>query len=231
MVKEFKPVKTNHPQEMDDWLAARSKTYANWLENGEISYSSRVIPVGESLPNRQWVLPTMQVTRIIADAGLIALTDCVCRTRYNRCGKPTSVCLVLNEYAQKFIDKRLARPIGLEEAAQVLKGADESGLVHLSLYRPDHALYALCSCCSCCCHDLQLLLRHKQTRLVARADYIAATDLTLCTDCGACADRCPFGARQVVDGSLHYDPERCYGCGLCVSTCAPKAIELKPKGI
>lgn len=48
--------------------------------------------------------------------------------------------------------------IGLEEAAAVLKQADANGLVHLSLYRPKHSLYALCSCCPCYCHDLQLLV-------------------------------------------------------------------------
>ena len=119
------------------------------------------------------------------------------------------------------------RTYGLEEAAAVLKQADENGLVHLSLYRPNHSLYALCSCCPCCCHDLQLLLRYRQSRLVARADYTAATDIARCTNCGECVDCCPFGAREIVEGALHYQPERCYGCGLCVSACPTEAIELK----
>ncbi len=212
---------------MDEWLAERYGMYTEWLDEGRIAYSSRVIPVGKSLPDRQWVLPTMQVNRIIADAGLIALTDCVCRTHYRRCDKPVSVCLLLDEFGQLFIDKGRARPIGLEEAAAVLKQADENGLVHLSLYRPNHALYALCSCCACCCHDLQLLLRYRQSRLVARADYVATTDPARCTGCGECVDRCPFGAREIVEGALHYQPERCFGCGVCVSACPTDAIELK----
>jgi hypothetical protein len=60
---------------MDEWLAERCGMYAEWLDEDRIAYSSRVIPVGRSLPDRQWILPTMQVNRIIADAGLIALTD------------------------------------------------------------------------------------------------------------------------------------------------------------
>ena len=52
---------------MDEWLAERCGMYTEWLDEGRIAYSSRVIPVGKSLPGRQWVLPTMQVNRIIEE--------------------------------------------------------------------------------------------------------------------------------------------------------------------
>jgi hypothetical protein len=41
---------------MDEWLAERCGMYTEWLDVGRIAYSSRVIPVGKSLPDRQWVL-------------------------------------------------------------------------------------------------------------------------------------------------------------------------------
>jgi hypothetical protein len=77
-----------------------------WLDEARIAYSSRVLPIGKSLPDRQRVLPAMQVDRIIGDAGLIALTDCVCRTHYRRCDKPVSVCLLLDEFGQMFIGRK-----------------------------------------------------------------------------------------------------------------------------
>jgi heterodisulfide reductase subunit A-like polyferredoxin len=70
-------------------------------------------------------------------------------------------------------------------------------------------------------------VRYRQSRLVARADYTAATDPARCTGCGECVGRCPFDARKIVEGSLHEHLDRCYGCGLCVSACPAEAIELK----
>jgi NAD-dependent dihydropyrimidine dehydrogenase PreA subunit len=46
-----------------------------WLDEARIAYSSRVLPIGKSLPDRRWLLPAMQVNRIIADAGRIAVTN------------------------------------------------------------------------------------------------------------------------------------------------------------
>ena len=31
---------------------------------------------------------------------------------------------------------------------------------------------------------------------------ISVTDASACTDCGGCVERCQFGAREMVDGSL-----------------------------
>jgi NAD-dependent dihydropyrimidine dehydrogenase PreA subunit len=51
-------------------------------------------------------------------------------------------------------------------------------------------------------------------------------------ECGECVERCHFGARRLDEGALAYDPEQCYGCGLCVTTCPAGAVglELRPAG-
>lgn len=138
-----------------------------------------------------------------------------------------NVCLLLNQYGRTFIDKGLSREISFEESMSVLKTANERGLVHLSLYRPDHELYALCSCCSCCCHDLQLLLDFQQDVLVARSDYVAETDMDQCTHCGECIQRCSFKARIRENDEMVYNVQKCYGCGLCVTTCPVGATAMR----
>ena len=45
-------------------------------------------------------------------------------------------------------------------------------------------------------------------------------------DCGLCVDRCQFGARELVHGSLSIDQDPCFGSGLCVSSCPTYAITL-----
>ncbi|GAG03964.1 unnamed protein product, partial [marine sediment metagenome] len=58
---------------------------------------------------------------------------------------------------------------------------------------------------------------------------ISVTDASACTDCGDCVDRCQFGAREMVKGSLSFNPDLCFGCGLCVSSCPTNAITLVDK--
>ena len=38
---------------MDEWLAERCGMYTEWLDEGRIAYSSRVLPIGKSLPGTQ----------------------------------------------------------------------------------------------------------------------------------------------------------------------------------
>ncbi len=211
----------------DDFLDERLVRYDRWLAAGKISFSSKVVPVSESFEAKQWVLPSEQVRKILESARSIALQKCMCREHYSRCDKPLEVCLILNESGDKFVEKGTARHISLAEAVEVLKKADETGLVHLSLYMPHHEVFALCSCCPCCCHDLQILKLCSRKDLVARSEYVAKTDLNACINCGACAERCPFEARRLVGGALAYDETKCLGCGLCVSVCPVEATTMQ----
>lgn len=214
--------------EKDIYLEKMLAKYDDWLGKGQISFSSRVVPVSESLSARQWVLPQGQVMGILEAAEKIALQNCICRTRYNRCDKPLEVCFVFNGAADRFVSKGDARYVSLTEAAEVLQEADRSGLVHLSLYMPDHEVFALCSCCSCCCHDFQIVRKYDRKELMVRSDYVAETDEEACTHCGDCVERCAFDARTVSQNLMTYDAAACKGCGLCVSVCPVDATSLSP---
>ncbi len=215
---------------IDAFLDERLNRYDKWLNSNKISFSSKVIPVSESLEGKQWILPGEQVAGILKEARSITLKDCECRTHYNRCEKPTEVCLLLNEVGDKSVAMGNGRHIELDEALIVLHNADKSGLVHLTLYRPDHQVYALCSCCSCCCHDFQIIRQYDRRELMVHSEYIAKTDTDLCIDCGECQDRCFFNARKLnAVGELQYDPKACYGCGLCVSICPTEATRMALK--
>ncbi|HTY52289.1 MAG TPA: 4Fe-4S binding protein [Methanomicrobiales archaeon] len=172
------------------------------------------------------MLPAEQALRVLESARSFALADCVCRAHYRRCNAPTEVCLLIDEPSDKAVGRGRARRITLTEASEVLKKADEHGLVHLTLFLPGRKIYALCSCCPCCCHDLQLLRDFHQVDLVARSDYVAVTDPENCRNCGRCTDRCVFGAREIRDGIMKYHPDACLGCGLCVSACPEKATAM-----
>jgi len=42
-------------------------------------------------------------------------------------------------------------------------------------------------------------------------------------------ERCPVGAVKLVDDIANVDPERCVGCGVCVTACPSEAITLIPR--
>ena len=211
---------------IDTYLSNKLGEYQDWLDEGLISYSSRVIPVQESLETNQWILPSDQVLEILKGAKSIAVQDCVCRSRYQRCDHPLEVCLLLNETSDLYVEKREAHRVSIPEAASLLKVANKAGLVHLSLYMPDHEVFALCSCCSCCCHDFQLVKTLGRKDLMVRSEYMAITDHELCIDCGDCIDRCVFQARALEGKQLIFTPAACLGCGLCVTVCAEEAIKM-----
>lgn len=211
---------------MDTHLKTYIDKYDKWLAEKSISFSSKVIPVGESLDAVKQILPSRQAEKILENARLIAQADCLCRTRYNRCDKPRDVCMILNETGEKWIRDGRAREIPFDRAKEILKVANSAGLVHLTLYQPDHELFAFCSCCSCCCHDLQLVMAHGKDYILTKADYAAVDDHDSCISCGEFVARCQFRARHMDEGEMIYDPALCRGCGLCVTTCPGEAIRM-----
>ncbi|HCY87647.1 MAG TPA: hypothetical protein DHV36_21110 [Desulfobacteraceae bacterium] len=211
---------------MDDFLNKYITRYDKWLAKKTISFSSKVIPVGESLTAVKQVLPSQQAEKILENTKLIALARCLCRTRYDNCDKPRHVCLILNESGEKWIAQGKAEKISFDRAKEALKTAEQAGLVHMTLHMPDHEVFAFCACCTCCCHDLQLVLKYGKDYILKKADYLATGAPEGCTGCGACTDRCMFGARRLEEGSLQFAPDLCVGCGLCVSACPVGDIKM-----
>ena len=213
----------------DTYLERRLARYDGWAREGKIPFSSKVIPVRESLAGQQWVVPTEQVIEVLRNARSFALVDCECRTRYGRCDNPVETCFLINDVADAYIVEGVGRTVSIEQAAQILRQANECGLVHLTIYNPDQYVYAVCSCCACCCHDRQFLKVFGRDDLIARSEYVAYTDMQACIHCGDCIERCLFGARAWDDGQMRYDARACYGCGLCATTCLAEATVMQRK--
>jgi hypothetical protein len=184
----------------DAHLETRLARYDRWVREGKIPFSSKVIPVRESVTGQQWVIPTEQVIDFLRNARSFVLIDCECRTRYMRCDHPVETCFLINDAADHYKAAGMGRDLSIEEASRVLQQANERSLVHLTVYNPDQYVYAVCSCCPCCCHDLQFLKVYGRGDLIAHSEYVAWTDMQACTHCGDCIERCVFGARAWADG-------------------------------
>ena len=210
-----------------EYLDKTLRKYDRWREVKKIKNTSRVVPVQKSLDAQQWIMPLEQVLLHLRNSRSFALTDCRCRTLAQKCDHPVDVCFLINDAADAAVKRGDAKYVSLEEAEQTLIRAEESGLVHMTLFNPEQHFFALCNCCECCCHDLVFLKKLGRSDLVARSDYEAVTDPELCTACGLCVERCPFEVRALRDGVLVCEPEACYGCGICVTTCPEQAISMQ----
>ena len=190
---------------------------------------NRVFPAEEALPDEIEILPYEVVTEMMAQNKAIALANCPCRTLAKNCDKPLDVCLAFDGAAHFLAERGMAKLISLEEARNVIKKAEEAGLVHTGSNNTER-LFFLCNCCPCCCHFLMLITQHKIPDGIAKSSYQARLNADECINCGICVDeRCPVGAFAEGEEAVSLDVSKCIGCGLCVSTCPTSAITLEKR--
>ena len=205
------------------------------LEDWEDSYIQEAVtvPVNVKIEADHLVLNLDNIEHVLSKARTISAMDCSCRVKFGHCDAPVDVCIDLNETAERNLRNGVARKITVDEALEIFKKTHEAGLVPMALgqgefYEPG-VVNSICNCCSCCCTILARVVRFGLASHVLTSQTTSATDASACTGCGVCVDRCPFGAREMVDGSLSLNPDLCFGCGLCVSTCPTNAISLVDK--
>jgi ferredoxin len=190
------------------------------------------------LPN-DTVLLLREVEEMIGTAAHIVVQPCDCRRLGQNCERPVDTCIWLDDSALEALDRGHGRRLTKEEALDLVRWADRKGLMHTadSEWRT-RGLHAICNCCACDCYPFRAAQELGSKGVWPRSRYIAAYDQEACNLCGACVKRCHFDAfyhdesAVEVDGKMRrgvqFEPERCWGCGLCTPTCPAGAIEMEP---
>jgi NAD-dependent dihydropyrimidine dehydrogenase PreA subunit len=184
-------------------------------------------------------VPIEECERIFGFATSIVRLPCVCRTHARTPDRGYCIAVtarpmddVLAEAFSGYADcpdtAGLERMTG-DQAMELLRDCEREGLMHSVWTFITPFIGAICNCdLKSGCMAMGLTVGH-DIKVMWKGEYVAELDATACTGCGACVERCPFGA-------IDAPPERhrpatlrqkdCYGCGVCRSACRPDAIGL-----
>ena len=205
-------------------------------------YHSKVLPLelAESIITLDQDIPLQDLEQIIPysmarDILIKAPTDvvlyeCGCRKASGNGCSPSRVCMVIGKpFTDVILDYHPDRShrATTEEALRVLREEDERGHMHTAWFKDVHLdrFYAICNCCTCCCVGLRAMTVNG-LRTIAPSGYVAKRDEAKCTNCGKCADACPFGALSFENKKLDFNWDKCMGCGVCNSQCPKDAMTL-----
>jgi len=187
---------------------------------------TRVVPVGVAVAVAPQILSQENVCEVIDKAKTLAVTKCTCRLTAHKCDRPLEVCLQVNKAAEYSLARGTGKEVSKEEALALLKASEEAGLIHVTMNK-NQVDHFLCNCCPCCCQTMPILIK-EGIRVIDPSRFQAEVDPERCLSCGACLERCYFGALQVNDQEKTIVlGEKCLGCGLCRVVCPSEAISLK----
>jgi Pyruvate/2-oxoacid:ferredoxin oxidoreductase delta subunit len=197
----------------------------------------RVIPVDKPIDtSEEFVLPSQTVEEIIEKFDDIAVGHCFCRQRRDLLGEPCRTqapvrnCFTFGKSARHTVAQGFAKPVTRAEALDILKAAEQAGLIHKAFHpgaRESAEETSICNCCKDCCDTLRLW-RDGTLPMVNSTYHLAVIDHEACTGCGTCVDWCPTDAIALSEEGLAVrDESACLGCGVCARFCPEAAISLK----
>lgn len=73
----------------------------------------------------------------------------------------------------------------------------------------------------------EILVDFKKNKTIVRKPTVAKIDYTKCSLCGICISQCPYKAIEIDEGRIKILDIICEGCGICVACCPAEAIDLE----
>lgn len=163
----------------------------------------RVIPIQTAIDGKSRVAPYEELSYWLDKYDpSIGVTDCECRISRRIMGEgcghlEKDMCIMVGHTAESCIRTGKARRITKQEALDILKRAEENGLMHqVTNIDGVDKIFGICNCCRCSC----LALRTSQyfnTPNLSNSNFIAKIDVEKCVACGQCVETCPGDALKL----------------------------------
>ncbi|MEA5077722.1 MAG: FAD-dependent oxidoreductase [Anaerolineaceae bacterium] len=162
----------------------------------------RVIPIESAIDGNSRKASYEEVSKYLDENSIFSVSDCSCRTVRESMGEgcghlKEDMCIQMGHAAEFYIRTGRGREITRQEADEIIKRAEENGLVH-QIPNTDGPgkTHAICNCCGCSCLSLRTAEMFINTDMV-RSNYVARIDTEKCVACGECVEGCHVNALQL----------------------------------
>ena len=206
----------------EEYTRRRLEVLVPTLNSGKAGMSfMRVMPVMTAVENNSRTASYDELSTLIEKSFAFSVGPCSCRRSRRLIGEgcghlEEDMCIYLNDNAVNFVKSGAHRAITKEEVYEILKRAEENGLVHEINQTPGFEdATAICNCCGCSCYALRIaeLFRSKNA---IRSNYVARVNKENCVACGQCVEHCQtnalkLGQKNCIDNpciSDAYDSDR-----------------------
>ena len=181
----------------EEYTRIRVGMLAPMLGNG-VNFM-RVMPVMSAIENDTHKASYDEISTLIEKAWAISVGPCSCRRSRRLMGEgcghlEEDMCLYLNDNAINFSKNGEHRLITKEEAYEILRRAEDNGLVHeVNQALGFDDVTAICNCCGCSCYALRIAELFRSPNGVS-SNFIARVDKDKCVACGQCVENCQTNA-------------------------------------
>jgi len=159
----------------------------------------RVIPIEQAIDGETRKASYEEVSKYLNDNKLFSVSDCSCRTAREAMGEgcghlKEDMCIQMGHAAEYYIRTGRGREVTRTEAFEIIKKAEENGLMHqIPNLDGSGKTHAICNCCGCSCLALRSASMFKNVDMV-RSNYVSHVDKEKCVACGECVEVCPVNA-------------------------------------
>ena len=162
----------------------------------------RVIPIEKAIDGETRSASYEEVSKYLNESTIFSVSDCSCRTSREAMGEgcghlKEDMCIQMGHAAEYYIRTGRGREITREEAFEVIKKAEENGLMH-NIPNTDGPgkTHAICNCCGCGCFAMRLANMYVNPDMI-RSNYVSYVDTDKCVACGECVENCPTNALKL----------------------------------
>ena len=206
----------------EEYTRRRIELVAPMMNNGKPGMMMmRVMPVMSAIENNSRTASYDELSTLIENASAISVGPCSCRRARRLMGEgcghlEDDMCMYLNDNAITYSKAGSHRLVSKEEAYEILRRAEDNGLVHEINQTPGFEdATAICNCCGCSCFALRIAEMFRAKDAI-RSNFVARVDKEKCVACGQCVENCQtnalkLGQKRCIDNpgiSDAYDSDR-----------------------